>query len=239
MVPSLYAVLLRSADPACLASLATVIVAGEVCPPALVTRHFATLPGTALYNEYGPTECTVWSTVHRCVPADGSASTVPIGAPIPGTTVTLRTPEGGGPVSAGGIGEIWIGGPGVASGAAEHRSGDLASIGPDGLLRFRGRVDDQLKLGGVRIELAEIEQVLNAHPGVAAGAVGVSVDDPTRLVAFVVAEQPVDTRSLRSYLLARLPAVTVPTRYIPLDRLPTQPNGKLDRAALHRMASVH
>ncbi|MCW3816382.1 amino acid adenylation domain-containing protein [Micromonospora sp. DR5-3] len=237
MVPSLYALLLRSADPARLASLTTVVVAGEACPPALVARHFAVLPDTALHNEYGPTECTVWSTVHRCTPADGAAATVPIGVPIPGATVTLRTPGGGGPVRPGTIGEIWIDGPGVASGAGPHRSGDLASVGPDGLLRFHGRFDDQLKLGGVRIELAEIEQAISGHPGITAAAVGRSGDDPARLVAFLVAEQPVDTRALRAYVLDRLPAVAVPARWVVLDRLPTQPSGKLDRGTLNRWAA--
>lgn len=241
MVPSLYAVLLGSADPAQLASLTTVIVAGEVCPPALVARHFAVLTDTALYNEYGPTECTVWSTVHQCTPADASTPTVPIGSPIPGTTVSLRTVAGGEPVSAGAIGELWIGGPGVAAGTGCHRTGDLASLGPDGLLRFHGRADDQLKLGGVRIELAEIEQALTGYAGITAGALSRSSDGGTRtgLVAFVVvADQPLDTRALRAFLLARLPAVAVPTRYVVLDRLPTQPNGKLDRGALDRWASA-
>ncbi|WP_329101198.1 amino acid adenylation domain-containing protein [Micromonospora sp. NBC_01699] len=241
MVPSLYAVLLRSADPARLAALTTVVVAGEVCPPALVAGHFATLADTALYNEYGPTECTVWSTVHRCTPADAIAPTVPIGTPIPGTTVSLRTLPGGEPVPAGAVGELWIGGPGVASGAEHHRTGDLASIGPDGLLSFHGRADDQLKLGGVRIELAEIERALTGYVGITAGALGRSRHGDGRItpVAFVVlAGEPLDTRAIRAFLLARLPAVAVPTRYVVLDRLPTQPNGKLDRGALDRLAST-
>ncbi|MFK3979526.1 amino acid adenylation domain-containing protein [Micromonospora sp. NPDC050397] len=241
MVPSLYAVLLRSADPTCLASLDTVVVAGEVCPPALVARHFAVLPDTALHNEYGPTECTVWSTVHRCTAADGATSTVPIGTPIPGTTVSLRSRTTGEPVPAGEVGEMWIGGPGVADGADHHRTGDLASVGPDGLLRFHGRVDDQLKLGGVRIALTEIERALTDYAGLAEGALGRVATGGGRieLVAFVVAagELP-DTRAIRAFLLARLPAVAVPTRYVVLDRLPTQPNGKLDRGALDRLASA-
>lgn len=241
MVPSLYAVLLRSVDPARLASLSTVVVAGEVCPPALVGRHFAVLPDAALYNEYGPTECTVWSTVHRCVPADESTPTVPIGTPIPGTTVSVHDLSGGAPVPAGTVGELWIAGPGVANGADHHRTGDLASVGADGLLRFHGRADDQLKLGGVRIQLADIERALADYAGITDGALGrVSTGGGrTSLVAFVVAagEQP-DTRSIRAFLLARLPAVAVPTRYVVLDRLPTQPNGKLDRGALDRLASA-
>jgi len=232
MVPSLYTVLLRSMDTTGFADLTTVVVAGEACPPALVARHFASLPRVALYNEYGPTECTVWSTVHRCTPADAHAATVPIGEPIPGTSVTVRTPHGD-PVAPGAVGELWIGGPGVASGARYHHTGDLVSVGVDGLLRFHGRADDQLKLGGVRIELAEIEQTAAGYEGVAAAAVARSGSGG--LVAFVVpADGTVDTRALRAFLLARLPAVAVPTRYVVLDELPTQPNGKLDRQALGR-----
>ncbi|MEV4754259.1 amino acid adenylation domain-containing protein [Micromonospora sp. NPDC049559] len=238
MVPSLYALLLRSGDPSGLANLSTVVVAGESCPPALVARHFEVLPDVALHNEYGPTECTVWSTVHRCVPADAAGPTVPIGAPIPGTSVTLRAADGA-RVPAGEIGEIWIEGPGVATGAGAYATGDLARVGPDGLLRFHGRRDDQLKLGGVRIELAEIEQALADCPGVGAGAVGRAGRDggATVLVAFVVpAERRVDPRSVRAFLRTRLPAVAVPSRCVVLDALPTQPNGKLDRRALNRWA---
>jgi amino acid adenylation domain-containing protein len=190
MVPSLYALLLRAASPAQLADLTTVIVAGETCPPQLVARHAAVVPGAVLYNEYGPTECTVWSTVHRCGPDDARSPAVPIGEPIPGTTVRLLTPGGDEPVPAGATGELCVSGPGVASGAALYRTGDLASVAADGLLRFHSRLDDQLKLGGVRIELAEIEQAIAAHPVVRAAGVGrVHADrGGTVLVAFVVPE---------------------------------------------------
>ncbi|MGW0434779.1 amino acid adenylation domain-containing protein [Micromonospora sp. NPDC003197] len=232
MVPSLYAVLLRSMDLTSFTDLTTVVVAGEPCPPALVARHFANLPKVALHNEYGPTECTVWSTVHRCTPVDAHAVTVPIGEPIPGTSVSVRAPSGV-RVPQGAIGELWIGGPGVASGARHHRTGDLVRVGADGLLRFHGRADEQLKLGGVRIELAEIDQAVTGYEGVVAGAV---TRGPAGLVAFVVpAGETMDSRALRAFLLARLPAVAVPTRYVVVDELPTQPNGKLDRQALGRM----
>jgi non-ribosomal peptide synthetase component F len=238
MVPSLYALLLRAA-PAQLADLTTVIVAGETCPPDLVARHVAVGPDAVLYNEYGPTECTVWSTVHRCDPRDAAAASVPIGVPIPGTSVSLLPPDGGGPVPPGAIGELCVAGPGVASGAASYRTGDLASLSPDGLLRFHGRVDDQLKLGGVRIERAEIEHAIGAHGAVHAAGVGrVNADrENAGLVAFVVPEDStVDVAALRTFLLARLPAVAVPRTYVMVDALPVQPNGKLDRQALDRLA---
>jgi non-ribosomal peptide synthetase component F len=237
MVPSLYATLLRAVAPGQLAGLTTAIVAGETCPPELVARHAAVLPGCALYNEYGPTECTVWSTVHRCDPRDARADRVPIGEPIPGTAVSLLPPDGDGPVPDGVAGELCVSGPGVASGAPRYRTGDLASVGPDGLLRHHGRLDDQLKLGGVRIELAEIEQAVAAHPAVLAAGAGRVRAGRGELVAFVVpAGSTVDIRDMRAFVLGRLPAVAVPRRYVEVDALPVLPNGKLDRRALDRLA---
>jgi D-alanine--poly(phosphoribitol) ligase subunit 1 len=222
MVPSLYAVALGLGDR--LGALSTVVVAGEECPPGLVTRHFATLPGASLYNEYGPTECTVWSTVHRCVPADGRAPRVPIGGPIPGTTVHF------GP-------ELSVDGPGV-TGEPPYRTGDLVSQREDGALLFHGRIDDQLKLGGVRVERAEVEHALGAYPGVTAAAVGVArTGGRVRLVGFVVGAG-LDRRALRAHLCDRLPAVAVPARIVPLTRLPTLPTGKVDHGCLDRTAEL-
>ena len=239
LVPSLYQVLLRGRLAERLAGLSTIVVAGESCPPDLVRRHYQRLPGVRLYNEYGPTECTVWSTVHECVPADGDAPTVPIGRPIPGTRIYLRGPDGE-PVPAGTPGALWIGGPGVAVGtppaAGVYRTGDLASLGADGLLRFHGRVDDQLKLDGVRIAPAEIEDALLSFDAVAAAAVTTAAGRG-RLVAFVVPAGPeLDLKALRAHARDRLPAVAVPAAIEVVDALPVQPNGKLDRAALRRLA---
>ncbi|WP_405432853.1 amino acid adenylation domain-containing protein [Micromonospora sp. NBC_00617] len=209
MVPSLYRLVLRSSLP----SLTTVIVAGESCPPGLVDLHHQRMPDATLYNEYGPTECTVWSTVHRCAVGEDP---VPIGRPIPGTTVSI---DGG---------ELCISSPGVVSGGPVYRTGDRVSLGADGLLRYHGRVDEQLKIGGMRVEPAEIEHALMAHPAVLLAGVGV----PYRGVAYVVCAEPVDPRALRAHLLDRLPAVAVPTVFERVQRLPALPNGKLDRRAL-------
>ncbi|MEN3610686.1 amino acid adenylation domain-containing protein [Plantactinospora sp. ZYX-F-223] len=278
MVPSLYGVALRGGLARQLGSLRTVIVAGESCPPELVARHLAALPQARLYNEYGPTECTVWSTVHACRPADAEGRSVPIGGPIPGTRVYVCG-EDGGPVPAGEIGELCIGGPGLAvsrdpdgdpadrtdaddpdgdrtgpacagdqapfgvlGGERVYRTGDLVSVRADGALDFHGRADFQLKLGGVRMERAEIAHALGTADGVRAAGVGV-VSDPEpggrggrhRLVGFVVpAADPLDRRRLREHLLALLPAAALPARIELVAALPRLPNGKIDNTELDR-----
>ncbi|HYG23946.1 MAG TPA: amino acid adenylation domain-containing protein [Verrucomicrobiae bacterium] len=183
-LPSLYAVLLDQFSA--LGSLKTVIVAGESCPAALVDRHHALLPKATLYNEYGPTEATVWSTVHRCERRP-NARTVSIGRAIPGSQVFVLDPQMQ-PVVNGASGEIYVGGPGVSRGyfnrpelnakcfvsnpfspdphARLYRTGDLARFLPDGGLEFLGRADHQVKIRGHRIELEEIESVLKEHPAV-------------------------------------------------------------------------
>lgn len=204
-LPSLYAVLLE--QPASLHSIETAIVAGETCPPSLVKRHFDLLPRAALFNEYGPTEATVWSTVHRCVAADAGRN-VPIGVPIPGTRV-LVVDTNLHPVETGVQGELCIGGPGVATGYLNrqeltrekfvsiaiprdsepegqperwYRTGDQARRHPDGSIEFLGRTDEQIKLRGHRIELREIECVLKRHPLVLdAAVVARPVSSPSRL----------------------------------------------------------
>ncbi|HLP75386.1 MAG TPA: AMP-binding protein, partial [Candidatus Paceibacterota bacterium] len=169
-----------------LGSLKTVIVAGESCPPALVERHQTLLPDTALFNEYGPTEATVWSTVHHCEPR-ANPHTVPIGHAIPNAQVHILD-ERLRPVINGATGELFIGGAGIARGylnrpeltaqkfipdhlsgkcgARLYRTGDLARYLPDGNIEFLGRADNQIKIRGHRIELEEIEAVLKQQPEV-------------------------------------------------------------------------
>ncbi len=253
MVPSLYRVALRGGLAADLGSLSTSIVAGEACPPALVAEHLAALPQTRLYNEYGPTECTVWCTVHACGPADATGPSVPIGTPIPGARLYVRD-SAGAPTSPGQVGELYVGGPGVAGpvtpdpdGGPFHRTGDgwlyrtgdLVAVGPDGLLAFHGRLDDQLKLGAVRVERGEIEHVLSAASGVAAAAVGVVTDGARhRVVGFVVPTGTVpDVPRIRAFMLTRLPAAALPVRFEAVASLPILPNGKVDHGELDRRAA--
>jgi amino acid adenylation domain-containing protein len=254
LIPSLYEIVLAGRHGGQLSSLTTVVVAGEACPPHLVGEHFRAFPDVRLFNEYGPTECTVWSTVHECQPADASGPVVPIGVPIPGALAYVRSASGD-PVPAGETGELWIGGPGVvpelpgaagrlanAGGGLAYRTGDQVRLRPDGLLEYRGRLDDQIKIGGMRLELGEIEAALAALDPVRSAAVGVAGRNGGRpsLTAFVVPSGPAaDVQALRARLLTRLPAVAVPTAIVAVDSLPVQPNGKVDRRALDRRAEQH
>lgn len=183
MVPTLYQALLRrgrSQSPWPDVS----IVAGESCSADLVEAHHTIRPDAELHNEYGPTETTVWATVAQCQPG---VAPVPIGGPIPGAMVAV-VHQNGLPVPTGSDGEIVIAGAGVSDGyvgdpvATAERFVDLPGVGrcyrtgdrgrSDGTdLTFLGRVDDQLNLGGVRVEPDEIESVLLGVPGVSAAVV--------------------------------------------------------------------
>jgi amino acid adenylation domain-containing protein len=184
-LPSMYALITEFAQASQLASLQTVIVAGESCPPDLIAQHRRRAPGATLYNEYGPTEATVWASVYA-VPADDAqgwtADRVPIGRPIPNACLRVVDPLGG-RVPIGVAGELWVGGDGVVAGYRNrpdlnaerftvvdgerfYRTGDLARWRDDGQLDYLGRRDHQVKIRGHRIELEEIESVLRTHPAV-------------------------------------------------------------------------
>ncbi|MEW5927673.1 MAG: amino acid adenylation domain-containing protein, partial [Gemmatimonadota bacterium] len=221
---------------------------GEALPRELAERL---LPAVGeLWNLYGPTETTIWSTVERVGPGEGPVS---IGRPIANTRVYLLD-RGVEPVPAGIAGEAYIGGEGVARGylgrpeltaerfvpdpfAAEpgarmYRTGDLARRRPDGALEYLGRTDSQVKVRGFRIELGEIEAALALHPEVGEAAV-VAREDASghaRLVAYLAgAAVPA---GLREFLRGRLPEHMVPSALVALDAFPRTPNGKTDRRAL-------
>ncbi|MEU2023611.1 amino acid adenylation domain-containing protein [Streptomyces sp. NPDC016469] len=203
-----------------------------------------------LVNSYGPTETTVIATTAGLGDADTRARP-PIGTPIGGVTATVCD-EYGGPVPPGTPGELLLGGTGVTygytgrpgatarafvpdpygpPGSRRYRTGDLVRRRTDGALEFLGRLDDQLKVRGYRVEPGETESALRAQPGIAEA---VAVAHRDTLVAYVVpaAAEPVDPAGLRSAVGALLPAHLVPAAVLVLDRLPLTPNGKLDRAAL-------
>ena len=254
-LPSLYSLLLEGAQLSQLASLTDVIVAGEACTADLVTRHYGRLPHTTLYNEYGPTEGTVWATVHAISP-DWDGQNVPIGKPIPNATLYLLDGQQQ-PVPIGVPGEIYIGGAGIVPGywqqptlTAErfvqlpwlgqqrlYRTGDLGRFLPDGSVQFLGRVDQQVKIRGYRVELGEIEAALKQAAGGVETAVlihknGAGIE---QLVAYVAANEALPhEQTLRTRLKHQLPDYMVPARILPLAALPRTPNGKLDRAALPR-----
>ena len=240
MVPSLYRALLdRSA--ADLRGLELAIVAGEACPRSLITLHEDRLPGTRLVNEYGPTEATVWATAHRLSAHD---DIVPIGRPIPGTRIRVVDPHLL-PVPEGVAGELLIAGPGVARGYLDdaaatterfveldgrrwYRTGDLVRF-DRGIADFLGRVDDQLNVGGNRLEPGEVEFALRRWPEIRE-AVVVASSDPPMLIAHVEADA-LDESGLRASLARHLSAASMPRRFVRHDRLPRNSHGKVDRAA--------
>ena len=183
-VPTLYTLLLNAASPQQLATLHTVIVAGEACPRLLAQTHHTKLPNTHLYNEYGPTEATVWATAYR-IPPDLSPGPIPIGHPIPNTQIYLLNQHRQ-PVPTGAIGELYIAGNGVSQGYWQqqekteaaflkldfglpislYKTGDLARYRSDGTLEWLGRCDRQVKIRGYRIELSEIEDALRSQTNI-------------------------------------------------------------------------
>lgn len=242
-------------DPAHLAGLRQLFTGGEALSPPHVRRALAALPGTALVNGYGPTECTTFTTTYaipRDLPAD--AASIPIGRPIAETDVHVLDAAQL-PVADGEVGELYVGGRGVARGylrrpaldaerfvqvaaapgARLYRTGDLVRRRDDGTLDFVGRADQQVKVRGFRIELGEIEAKLNELPGVQACAVTARDDGGTgkRLVAYVVPRRDgVTVAELRASLARVLPDFMIPAVYVTLPALPLTANGKLDRAAL-------
>lgn len=216
--------------------------------------------GGELWNMYGPTETTIWSTIWRVRDA---SRTIPVGLPIANTDICVLEASGL-PAPIGVVGELCIGGYGVARGylnrdelTAEkfveldlptrgrqrvYRTGDLARWRGDGALEFIGRKDGQVKVRGYRIELGEIEAVLAAHEALRQCAVIVREDVPGdhRLVAYVVSVDglEVNADSMRSLLRRHLPEYMVPVHFVTLPALPLTPNGKVDRRALPAPASV-
>ncbi|MFI5589781.1 amino acid adenylation domain-containing protein [Amycolatopsis sp. NPDC051758] len=246
--------LLSLLDPADVPGWRTIACGGEPVPADLAARW---LPGRRFFNVYGPTETTVvvvTDEVTGC-PADP----LPLGTPTPNHHAHVVGDDLR-PVPPGEIGELLIGGPGVAAGylgspeltAAKfvddprepgeraYRTGDLARLRPDGRLEFAGRADRQVKVRGQRIELGEVEAALGAHPGVDAVAVE-AVPGPggTRLVAFLTPASAPSDEDIRAYAGDRLTEAMRPAVIRRLDLLPVSTGtGKIDRPALRALAEV-
>ncbi|HEX8202153.1 MAG TPA: amino acid adenylation domain-containing protein, partial [Isosphaeraceae bacterium] len=230
----------------------TMLCGGEALPRALADRLLD--KGAALWNLYGPTETTIWSSAARVEPGEGA---VPIGRPIANTQLYVLDARLR-PVPVGVTGELYIGGAGVArgylrrpaltaerfvpdpfgkaAGARLYRTGDLARWRPDGSLDCLGRIDHQVKIRGFRVELGEIEAALLRHPAVRA-AVVVAREDASgeqALVAYTVADPGAEIAAadLRRGLHEALPEYMVPSAFVALEALPLTPNGKVDRGAL-------
>ena len=220
------------------------IFGGEACPPELVER--LAVDGREVWNTYGPTEATVVACLARL---DGTGP-VSIGLPLPGWDLAV-VDKTGTPVPIGTVGELVIGGVGLAryldpekdaekyapmpalAWNRAYRSGDLVRLEQDGLY-FQGRADDQVKVGGRRIELGEVDSALVNLPGVSGGAAAVrrTASGTPLLVGYIASADPAfDVNAARAALAASLPAALVP-RLVLLDELPTRTSGKVDRNAL-------
>ncbi|MCA1672883.1 MAG: amino acid adenylation domain-containing protein, partial [Actinobacteria bacterium] len=229
-----------------------VLVGGEALPPDLAASLAEC--AASVTNLYGPTETTVWSTA--AVVDNPGAQDPSIGRPIANTQVYVL--DGGlRPVPPGVVGELYIGGAGVARGywnragltserfvacpfsgpgSRMYRTGDLVRWTADGMLQYLGRADHQVKIRGFRIELGEIEAALLRYDNVAEAVVISQQEDSghQRLVAYVVpvVDGIVDFVELRGFLRQVLPEYMMPSVFVELDRLPLNPSGKVDRRAL-------
>ena len=249
-MPSLLALLLDACpDLATRApALRLVATSGEPLPEGLARRFYAAAPAIRLVNIYGSTEVAGDATLGE-VPLE-VPERITIGRPLTGVVVELLG-EDGQRVADGAIGELTVAGPVVASGywkrpeltaarfvrdpvtqAVAVRTGDLARRLPDGELLLAGRIDDQLKIAGVRVELGEVERALRSHPRVRAAAATGHVDGAgrTRLVAGVVGDVPIAL--LREHLRAHLPAAALPSALAHLPAIPHNGHGKIDRRRL-------
>jgi amino acid adenylation domain-containing protein len=237
-------------------SLRLLIIGGEEAL-AETARQWLRTPFSAvrLLNGYGPTEAVITPTLYEVGSGDsGRGASVPIGRPLPGRSARVldrrsaAMPAGvpgelcmGGDLARGYLGqpaltaERFVPDPFGEPGSRLYRTGDLVRLLPGGDLEFLGRIDQQVKVRGFRIELAEIEAALAAHPAVTAAAVLVQdTAGDRRLVAYAAtrADQEVTPAELRQALQGRLPDYMVPSVYVLLDSLPCTPNGKVDRRAL-------
>ncbi|MFH1059252.1 MAG: non-ribosomal peptide synthetase [Pseudomonadota bacterium] len=254
VVPSMFRLLLEGAEPAELASLTRVTLAGERAPAGLLDQAAALLPNLRLYNEYGPTEDSVAASAN---PGLSAANLSVIGRPIANHfALVLDGDLALKPI--GEPGELCLGGIGLARGYLNrpdetnarfvanpyaalchganrlYRSGDLARWLPDGNLELMGRLDQQVQVRGFRVEPQEIEARLLAHPTVRQAAVALRTDEDGQaaLWAYLAAEGALEVEDLRTHLMATLPEYMLPAVFMRAPALLLGRHGKLDRAAL-------
>jgi amino acid adenylation domain-containing protein len=247
VTPSLLSVLAESR----LGNLRAISVGGEACPAELAARW---APGRQFLNCYGPTEATIFATV---AVLSGREEKITIGRPV-GNVLAYVVDRELLPLPIGAVGELVVGGVGLARGYLDrpektalkfvpdplsgqpgerlYRTGDLARFTPAGEIEFLGRLDDQVKVRGFRIELGEIEAALLRHPGIQAAVVLAPADAQGERKLIAYAAGPAESRptdsELRAFLAEHLPEYMVPVHLVLLDALPTTPGGKVDRRAL-------
>lgn len=231
----------------------TILCGGDVLTKELAQQ--LTPKGRALFNLYGPTETTIWSS---CYGIDNSLSSMSIGTPIDNTQFYILD-EQQNLAPFGVVGELYIGGEGLArgyinnpaltarqfipdpfsqSGTRLYRTGDKARLFANGHIELLGRIDHQVKLRGFRIEIGEIEAALNEHSDVkqAAAVLKEAATNNKQLVAFIQPRQHLAKHELKSFLQKKLPDYMVPSLFIEIESLPVTSNGKIDRQALLSIA---
>ncbi|MFH9611120.1 amino acid adenylation domain-containing protein [Streptomyces sp. NPDC017448] len=242
--------------PSVFAGVRTVLVGGEALAPAALSRWRAAFAavggGPGVINAYGPTESVMTALTSADLAGGGASGAVPVGTVV-GPRTALLLDAGLAPARPGAEGELYVGGtalargylgrpdltaerfvpdPFGAPGARMYRTGDRMTAAPDGELTFLGRVDNQLKVRGFRIEPGEVEAALAAHPAIGQAAVAAHGD---RLVGYLVSAEPgsrLPVAAIRDWLGDRLPQWMVPAAWTWLDRLPVTSGGKIDRSAL-------
>ncbi len=252
LVPSMIRVMLDRAPDRSDLALKLLISTGEALDPQLATRWLQTYPDVPLVNLYGPAECSDDVAVHIVRSLDDVRAPMPIGKAFGGAVLRILDKDGG-PVAPGTIGELQVCGDLVGRGyrndpvrtaesfgTVEHkgqtlrsyRTGDLVFLDDDGLLRYVGRTDFQVKVRGNRVELGEIEQLISSHDQVRTTVV-VQLDDGTdRLVAHVETDGALDRIGLRAAVADALPSYMVPSAFVLHRTLPLNVNGKVDRDRL-------
>ncbi|MGH3663414.1 MAG: amino acid adenylation domain-containing protein [Micromonosporaceae bacterium] len=238
-----------------LRGLRRMLIGGEAANPAVVRRLRELLPHLEVTNTYGPTECSIGSVFHDITAEDKER--IPLGRPIDNTAAIILDADGR-PVPAGVAGEVFLGGECIGAGYLGdeertakvfvpnpfpaiksdllYRTGDLATTDEAGLLHFIGRRDDQVKVGGVRIELGDVSTALASHPLVSNATAVVQGEDDNRILVGCVSprsrRQLPDLGDLQQHAAQLLPAEFVPHRLVVLDALPMNQNGKIDRRVL-------
>ncbi len=253
IVPSHWKAL--SLDEKSLLPLKLLIFGGEALPAETIEQIQLTGSSCRIVNHYGPTETTIGKLLHVIEPGRVYNGTVPIGKPFSNTNVYVLNQEFQlSPVGV--LGELFIGGAGVARGylnndeltaqkfitdpfdstgnSVVYRTGDLVKYLPDGNILFAGRVDDQVKIRGYRVEIGEVESILQQGPGVSQAVVVAREDKQgnKRLAGYVVAAGAFEQEEIMAYMKAKLPEFMVPSVLIKLDFLPLTANGKINRKAL-------
>src|SRR5690606_9027277 len=236
----------------------TVIVGGEPLGQELVDTHFKLAKNIALYNEYGPTETTVWATVSKI---ESKETPISIGSPIDNVQAYMLD-ESGNLLPEGEVGELHRGGKGLERrylnnpnltretfvdnpfgipGSKMYKTGDLCYWLSDNKIAYVGRLDEQVKISGYRVELGEIETViLNSKSVKEAVVITKELENgEMQLLAYVVPKKTFDEEHIVKYLKEKLPPYMVPSLWRKLEKLPLTPNGKIDKQALRELDLYH